>query len=233
VGQAFPGEGDRARARRAGEEHAPAHAHARPRQLPTAVYPGWEAIYEDNLARIHRLMYSKVGNRPDAEDLTSQVFLTALKSLRTTATVGEVRAYLLATARTVLAAHWQRTLGRQATVIDTDVTDLQDYTPPPPGRPTPAEQHATRILDALPERHRRILVLRFLLGYSVREAAADMNITIANAKVLQYRALRKAAGLEPPDPVTGAPPDGESPADGTAAGTPGSTGEGTAERRPR
>ncbi|MFG1807687.1 RNA polymerase sigma factor [Streptomyces sp. NPDC049040] len=170
---------------------------ARPVQLPTAVYPGWEAIYEDNVARIHRLMYSKVGNRPDAEDLTSQVFTTALKSLRATATVGEVRAYLLATARTTLAGHWQRTLGRQVTVIDIDAADLDDFAQPPTAGPTSrAGEHAARILAALSEQHRRILVLRFMLGYSIREAAAEMGITIANAKVLQHRAIRKAAGME-------------------------------------
>ncbi|MFC5762914.1 RNA polymerase sigma factor [Actinacidiphila bryophytorum] len=168
-----------------------------PVQLPTAVYPGWEAIYEDNVARIHRLMYGKVGNRPDAEDLTSQVFVTALKSLRTTATVGEVRAYLLATARTVLAGHWQRTLGRQVTVIDVDAADLDEYAQPPAAQPASrAGEHATHILAGLSERHRRILVLRFMLGYSIREAAAEMDISVANAKVLQHRAIRKAAGMD-------------------------------------
>lgn len=192
--RASPGAG-RARERTAGNGFAP----SRPLQLPTAAYSGWEAIYEDNVGRIHRLMFSKVGNRSEAEDLTSQVFLTAVKSLRTTATVGEVRAYLLATARTVLAAHWQRTLGRQVTVIDVDVTALEEYAEPAGQYQvvSRAEEQACRILAALPEQHRRILTLRFLLGYSVKEAAADMGITVANAKVLQYRALRKAAGLEP------------------------------------
>jgi RNA polymerase sigma-70 factor (ECF subfamily) len=168
-----------------------------PLQLPTAVYPGWEAIYEDNVARIHRLMYAKVGNRLDAEDLTSQVFLTALKSLRTTATVGEVRAYLLATARTVLAGHWQRTLGRQVTVIDVDAAYLDDYAQPQTAQPpSRAGERAAQILAALSDRHRRILVLRFMLGYSIREAAAEMDISVANAKVLQHRAIRKAAGMD-------------------------------------
>lgn len=170
---------------------------ARPVRLPTAAYPDWEAIYEDNVGRIHRLMFSKVGNRPDSEDLTSQVFLAALPSLRPAATIGEVRAYLLATARTVLAAHWQRTLGRQVTVIDMDRTDLEDFAQPqgahPPSR---APEHIGRILEALPERHRSILTLRFLHGYSIREAAAEMGISVSNAKVLQHRAIRKAAGLD-------------------------------------
>lgn len=60
-------------------------------------------VYRDNVARVYRLMYVKVGNRPDAEDLTAEVFATALRPLRVSASAAEVRAYLLATARMVLA----------------------------------------------------------------------------------------------------------------------------------
>ncbi len=170
-----------------------------PTRLPGAAYPDWDAIYADNVGRIYRLMFAKVGNRPDAEDLTSQVFLTAFGPLRTTAGVGQVRAYLTATARTVLAEHWRRTLGHQVTEIDLETTDLEDYTGSAPADETangPAQERAARILRALPERQRQILVLRFLRGYSIRQAATELGVSIANAKVLQHRALRAAAGLD-------------------------------------
>ena len=38
------------------------------------VYTDWESVYRDNVERLYRLMYARVGNRPDAEDLTSEVF---------------------------------------------------------------------------------------------------------------------------------------------------------------
>jgi RNA polymerase sigma-70 factor (ECF subfamily) len=72
------------------------------------VYPDWEAIYADNVGRIYRLMFAKVGNRPDAEDLTSQVFMAALGPLRAGAEMGRVRAVQTATPRRprrTLAAH--------------------------------------------------------------------------------------------------------------------------------
>ena len=170
-----------------------------PTTLPSAAYPDWDAIYADNVGRIYRLMFAKVGNRPDAEDLTSQVFLTAYGPLRTTAGVGQVRAYLTATARTVLAEHWRRTLGHQVTEIDVETTDLADYASPATEEETasgPASERAARILRALPERQRQILVLRFLRGYSIRQTAAELGVSVANAKVLQHRALRAAAGLD-------------------------------------
>src|ERR1700754_1401405 len=94
-----------------------------------AAYPDWEAVYRDNVDRIYRLMYGKVGNRPDAEDLTTEVFLAALRPLRMSASVGEVRAYLLATARTVLAGHWRRTLGREVTTLDETVEAMFEDPP--------------------------------------------------------------------------------------------------------
>jgi RNA polymerase sigma-70 factor (ECF subfamily) len=156
-------------------------------------YGDWEAIYRDNVERVYRLMFVKVGNRPDAEDLTTEVFLTALGPLRVSASVGEVRAYLLATARTVLAAHWRRTLGRQVTVLDAD--RVEDVLAEAPSNEEAAGR-TQRILAALPERYRRILELRFLQACSIKEAAAEMGISVANAKVLQYRALRQAAAAD-------------------------------------
>jgi RNA polymerase sigma factor (sigma-70 family) len=160
------------------------------RVVSEETYPDWEAIYRDNVERLYRLMYAKVGNRPDAEDLTTEVFLAALGPLRSAATVGEVRSYLLATARTVLASHWRRTLGREVTTIDGDT--IADVLAPEPGNDA-ASARAARILAALPPRYAQILRLRFLQACSLKEAADRMRISVGNAKVLQFRALREAA----------------------------------------
>jgi RNA polymerase sigma-70 factor, ECF subfamily len=158
--------------------------------LDDAPYPDWDAAYRDNVGRLYRLMYRKVGNRPDAEDLTSEVFRAALGPLRLTASRGEVRAYLLATARTVLASHWRRRAGLEVTHIDPDV-DLHYLAAPSPGRD--AGPQTQRILATLPDHYRRILELRFLEGYSIKESARALTISVSNAKVMQYRALRMAA----------------------------------------
>jgi RNA polymerase sigma-70 factor (ECF subfamily) len=157
------------------------------------VYLDWEAVYRDNVDRLYRLMFAKVGNRPDAEDLTAEVFAAALRPLRVSASVGEVRAYLLATARTALAGYWRRTLGREVTTLDDEIADTV-FADPPPRSQVP--DRIAAILAALPEKYRRILELRFLDACSVREAAAELGISVTNAKVLQHRALRLAAQVE-------------------------------------
>ena len=47
------------------------------------------------------------------------------------------------------------------------------------------------LLRRLPANYRRVLELRFIQRLSVAETADQMGITRGNAKVLQYRALRK------------------------------------------
>jgi RNA polymerase sigma factor (sigma-70 family) len=156
-------------------------------------YTDWEAVYLDNVERVYRIMYAKVGNRQDAEDLTAEVFIAALGPLRLSASLGEVRAYLLATARTVLSSHWRRTLGREVTcILPEEVEDVVTGTSTPSST---AQVRVSRILRPLPPRYRRILQLRFLESRSLRETAAAMGTSIGNAKVLQHRALRAAAQL--------------------------------------
>jgi RNA polymerase sigma factor (sigma-70 family) len=159
-------------------------------------YTDWESVYRDNVDRLYRLMYARVGNRPDAEDLTAEVFRTALGPLRLASSKGEVRAYLLVTAKTVLASHWRRSLGLPITSIDpeSDIDSLAE--PSGPTQPSDAPRRAGQILAALPDRYRRILELRFLEACSIKEAASAMNVSISNAKVLQHRALRMAAKVD-------------------------------------
>jgi RNA polymerase sigma factor (sigma-70 family) len=152
-------------------------------------YSDWEAVYEDNATWVYRTIFTRVGNQPDAEDLTAEVFLPALRPLRLTVTVAEVRAHLRATARTVLAAHWRQTLGLEITSID----DLAQAAPNSDQAISTAPQRVQRILESLPEQYRQILDLRFLQGRSIKDAAAVMSVSVATAKVLQHRALRLAA----------------------------------------
>ena len=160
------------------------------RLVPDARYPDWEAVYDDNVTWVYRMIFGRVGNRSDAEDLTSEVFLAAMRPLRLTASIAEVRAYLRTTARTVLAAHWRATLG-------TEITTIEDVpaTVFGPAMPSTAPQRVAVLLAALPENYRRILELRFLQGCAVRESASALGSSVANAKVLQHRALRLAAQI--------------------------------------
>ncbi|HSR25755.1 MAG TPA: sigma factor, partial [Candidatus Eisenbacteria bacterium] len=115
-------------------------------------YADWESVYGDNLLGVYRLVFRQVGNRPDAEDLTEEVFLAALPRLELPAPVLSVRAYLSATVRTVLADHWRRHYAAPPVTAFAD--DLAARAPELAA--DEAGRRAGRLLARLPERFRRI-----------------------------------------------------------------------------
>jgi RNA polymerase sigma-70 factor (ECF subfamily) len=158
----------------------------------------WEAAYRETVVLIYRYIYARVGNRPDAEDLTTHVYMRALPRLRLRASIEEVRSYLVATARTVLADHWRQNYDIRVSELDDDVEN------PAPASSSAVDEEigirrAGEVLARLPAHYRRVLELRFLRGYSIRETAASMSVSVANAKVMQHRALKMAASGDLPE----------------------------------
>src|SRR5215469_14459916 len=64
-------------------------------------------IYRLYAADLQRSIYSRVGDLALAEDLTSTVFLKALRWLREDQRSESARGWLYATARTTIADYWQ------------------------------------------------------------------------------------------------------------------------------
>ena len=154
------------------------------------------AVGLDELEAVYGFIYSRVGNPADAEDLTQQVALKALPRLREGTAAPAVRAYLYATARSVLATFWS---GR-ARVPEAELPD-DIWVQPAGDELLPSDETATwvaRILAGLSPSQRLVLELRFLRGYSLREVADEMGKSVGSIKVMQLRALRKAAAIGNP-----------------------------------
>jgi RNA polymerase sigma factor (sigma-70 family) len=143
----------------------------------------------EELELVFAFIYSRVGNRPDAEDLTQQVAMKAIPRLRQGAPPSAIRGYLFATARSVLGGFWSRRLGLSEMELN---EDLALATPPTRSSDSGVEA-VQRILAQLPDNYRRVLELRFLHGYSLKEVAAEMDSTVGAVKLMQLRALRAAA----------------------------------------
>ena len=158
---------------------------------------GFEAFYREHLVLIYSYVYSRVGNRQEAEDLTSSIFLKAVRGLQQEAGPERMRHWLLRVARTTIIDYW-RVHARVTSVSlealqETGWEALAEHDPfGLDGRPT---ERVQRLLQPLPEGDREVLTCRFLLGLSIRETAVRMGLTEGNVKTLQYRALKRAAAL--------------------------------------
>ncbi|HEV2236160.1 MAG TPA: sigma-70 family RNA polymerase sigma factor [Ktedonobacterales bacterium] len=159
------------------------------------------ALYEEHLTAIYRFIFSKVGNREEAEDLTSQVFMKAVRHLDQSRHIESIQSWLFQVARTTVADHWRRFYRIRLNSLD----DLLEsgWEGPREERPGPRsmlpEARVQRLLALLPDRYREVLTLRFLENCSIAETAQQMGLSEPNVKVLQFRALKKAATLERSD----------------------------------
>lgn len=157
-------------------------------------------LYDQHQNAIFRYLWVRVGERPQAEDLTGEVFmrmLTALPNYRPTA---PFRAWLYRIARNLLIDHYRKH-GQTTTV------PLETAEPQPTSSAdllTLAEQNLTlhqlqNALSQMDETQREVVTLRFLAGLSLQETAAALEKTEAAIKALQHRglaALRQALTSE-------------------------------------
>lgn len=147
-------------------------------------YADREAAYLDNVDRIYRLVYTGVGNRADAEDLTAEVFEAALGRWRLNFPKEEVRANLLASARILLASHWRHRVKEPATLFDSDTNiAVRDESS------EPDDGEVGRNSDPV------ISDLRLLKYMSERDATLAAGVSQGSGNALQHRALFVVANL--------------------------------------
>lgn len=143
---------------------------------------------------IYRFAYRRLGNREDAQDVTAQVFLKAARALDPSFSEAERRAWLFRAARTAIVDVW-RAYG-DVPVISIEWYDA-DWPEPEPRRPDRGDREAIarvqRLLACLKPVQRQVLELRFLRGFTLAETARELGISESNAKIIQHRAVRRAA----------------------------------------
>lgn len=141
----------------------------------------WRPIYD--------LVYRTVQNRDEAQDLTQDVFLRALRSLdHFHATGHPFHAWLVTIALNLLRDRWRRM--RPSTALDS-LPELRD---PEPGPEQLAVQHwdkdtIERAMALLPEDYQSVIRLRIVEARSSKEVAELMGRNADAVRQLQRRAL--------------------------------------------
>ena len=158
----------------------------------------FQTFYQEKFGLIYRYVYSQVGNREEAEDLTSEIFLKAVSGIKYEHSPQSRHRWLYLIARTTIADYWRaryRVPTRSLDELLEDGWEGPAEEEPAASSSIPAHR-VQRLLQALPEQYREVLTCRFLLNLSIKATAVRMGLTVTHVKVLQFRALKRAADLE-------------------------------------
>jgi RNA polymerase sigma-70 factor (ECF subfamily) len=159
-------------------------------------------LYDRYLDTIYRYVYYRVGSRQLAEDLTSETFLRALRSMGTFTWQGrDFGAWLVTIARNLVADHFKSSRFRlEITIADMVSTESSTESAESPEGVVLRSLTNAALLAAVKRlipQQQECLVLRFLQGLSVAETAKVMGKNEGAIKTLQYRAVRTLAQLLP------------------------------------
>jgi RNA polymerase sigma-70 factor (ECF subfamily) len=140
-------------------------------------------LYERNFERVYAYIVSRVRHREIAQDLTAEVFHHALANIGRFEWRGlPFAAWLLRIASNSIADHWQRSSREQGNPgFKEPYISLEEV-----------ERKAGlyRLVDALVEDQRKVILKRYVEQKSIREVARELHKTEGAVKQLQLRALR-------------------------------------------
>ena len=149
-----------------------------------------EELYLLHFDRIYSYLHMSVGNRHDAEDLTTQTFLKMLEAIgRFRWQSAPFSAWLFRIAHNLAMDHFR---SRRRVRTEEDVPEL------PGAEESSAEDQALdslgdagmlELMERLSAEQRQVLTLKFLFGFANAEVADILDKTEGAVKSLQHRAL--------------------------------------------
>ena len=156
-------------------------------------------LYDHYQGAVYRFLYYRTRSTQLAEDLTSETFFRALRSMSNFRWQGkDFGAWLMTIARNLCTDHFKA--GRTRLEITTeDMGDHDDATEGPESAVLASltNELLMEALTQLPDEQRDCLVMRFLQGLSIAETAAVLERSDGAVKQLQLRGVRNLAKLLP------------------------------------
>ena len=149
------------------------------------------ALYEEYYDKIARYIYVRIGDKSESEDLASEVFLKALKAIKSYRDSGPpMQAWLFKIAHNMIVDHLRKVSRIRTVPIDTvDIADDND-----PVDITEKKIEMEKVGAAmvqLTEEQREVIRLRFFGGLTSKDAAAVLNKTDGAVREMQRAALEK------------------------------------------
>ncbi len=149
------------------------------------------ALYHRHKARVFYYLYSRVRNAADAEDLTSQTFVTALENLSRLRDPGKFTSWVFTIARNKARDFFRKSQRRPTADFDEGL----DRTNPVEGDLPQADRDRLcdleRLIARLDPREQEYLRLRIVADLPFAEIAAILNLPETRVKKSYYRLLER------------------------------------------
>ncbi len=149
-------------------------------------------LYDRALPQVHGYLLRRCRARPLAEDITAEVFLAAVSSVKADKVESVTEAWLIGIARNKLVDHWRRQ-EREQRRLEAVAGELRE---PADGWEQVIDQRVSHeVLASLAPQQRAALTLRYIDGLAVADVADHLDRTLGATEALLTRskaAFRRA-----------------------------------------
>lgn len=149
-----------------------------------------EELYLLHFDRIYSYLHMSVGNRHDAEDLTTQTFLKMLESIkRFRWQSAPFSAWLFRIAHNLAMDHFRAGRRVQAEEGVPELPGTEESSAEDQALDSLGQAGMLELIQRLSAEQRQVLTLKFLFGFANAEIAGILEKTEGAVKSLQHRAL--------------------------------------------
>jgi len=156
-------------------------------------------LYDYYVTSVYRLAYHRLSSKQLAEDITTETFIRALRSISTFSWQGkDFGAWLSTITRNLIIDHYKSSRQRLELVVEA-VPERTEAGPGPEAEVMANLSSADlmRAVRALPAEQRDCILMRFMQGMSIVETAQALERSEGAVKQLQLRAVRNLAKSVP------------------------------------
>lgn len=156
---------------------------------------GFGKLYDYFFPRVYAFLASKVSDRTDAEDLTSEVFMKVLENIHSFEWRGvPFAAWLFRIARNTLNTYYAQH-AKKATIDIDEVHGLSEdeekVSPHKNAERMELSAKVKEVMKDLPERELTVVHLKFFSQLNNREIVQVTGLSESNVAIILYRTLRK------------------------------------------
>jgi RNA polymerase sigma-70 factor (ECF subfamily) len=150
----------------------------------------WDALYAEQLPRIYNYFRFRVGDGPDAEDLTSMTFEKAWSARhRYRRDLAGFSTWLMTIARRTAIDHWRARRDLRPIEEAHGLAGGDD-----PGELAERRsdfERLTRLLETLPERDREMIALKYGAGLTHRAIGRQVGLSESNVGTVLHRRIEE------------------------------------------
>ncbi len=150
----------------------------------------FEKIYDNQVDKVYRFVFLKVGSVDIAQDLTAQAFTKAWKKAKSGLDIKNPSAYIFQIARREIAGHYRQ--ASKMKIVSAEFVEIVSEENIEQNKGVQMEFETVRTcLAQLKEDQQNVLVLRYVDNRPIKEIAQIINKKPGAVKVMIHRALKE------------------------------------------